>query len=297
MDKINIEITDKFSLLTIKEFLKENNVGRGKIEYIRVNKLSLVNDVFMPLETKLQKGDKLSFIIDENIDFVAENKDIDVVYEDEYVLIVNKPINMIIHPDDKSKTGTLVNLVANYYKKKNINRQVRYIHRIDKDTSGLLIVAKTNEAHEFLSEQLKERKALRKYQCIVNGNIKEDTFTINKPIHRHPNDRKRMAIIEGGREAVTHVKILKRFGRYTLVECSLETGRTHQIRVHLSSVGHSIVGDPVYGIKKEHFKTNGQLLHAKTIGFIHPKTKELMQFDSQLPEYFTNILKKLETDN
>lgn len=252
-------------------------------------------------KTKLKPGDEILINIPpaEPIEAVAQDIPLDIVYEDDYVIVVNKPQGMVVHPAPGNKDNTLVNGLLFHCTLSGINGQLRpgIVHRIDKDTSGLLIVAKTNEAHEFLSEQLKERKALRKYQCIVNGNIKEDAFTINKPIHRHPTDRKRMAVIEGGREAVTHVKILKRFGRYTLVECSLETGRTHQIRVHLASVGHSIVGDPVYGIKKEQFKTNGQLLHAKTIGFIHPKTKELMQFDSQLPGYFTKILKKLENDN
>lgn len=144
-----------------------------------------------------------------------------------------------------------------------------------------------------LSEQLKERKAMRKYVALVNGNIKEDSGTINKPIGRNPSDRKKMAVVFGGREAVTHFNVLERFGQYTLVECILETGRTHQIRVHMASIGHSIVGDPLYGIKKEKFNLNGQLLHAKTIGFVHPRTGKMMEFTSDIPEYFENILEKL----
>ena len=167
------------------------------------------------------------------------------------------------------------------------------MHRIDKDTSGLLIVAKNNEAHLKLSEQLKERKAMRKYVALVNGNIKEDSGTIIKPIGRNPSDRKKMAAVFGGREAVTHFNVLERFGQYTLVECILETGRTHQIRVHMASIGHSIVGDPLYGIKKEKFNLNGQLLHAKTIGFVHPRTGKMMEFTSDIPEYFENVLEKL----
>ena len=151
-------------------------------------------------------------------------------------------------------------------------------------------------AHEFLSDQLKDRKALRKYWCIVNGNIKEDEGTVDKPIGRHPVDRKRMAIIEGGRDAVTHYRVLERFGKFTLVECTLETGRTHQIRVHMASIGHSIVGDPVYGIKRDRENGKGQVLHAKTIGFIHPKTKELMDFNSELPEYFKQLLNKIRSE-
>lgn len=156
-----------------------------------------------------------------------------------------------------------------------------------------MIVAKNNEAHLKLSEQLKERKAMRKYVALVNGNIKEDSGTINKPIGRNPSDRKKMAVVFDGREAVTHFNVLERFGQYTLVECILETGRTHQIRVHMASIGHSIVGDPLYGIKKEKFNLNGQLLHAKTIGFVHPRTGEMMEFTSDIPEYFENVLEKL----
>lgn len=209
---------------------------------------------------------------------------------------MNKPQGMVVHPAPGNPDGTLVNGLLYHCSLSDINGVVRpgIVHRIDKDTSGLLIVAKTNEAHESLSKQLKERKAMRRYYCIVNGNIKEDSGTINKPIGRHPIDRKKMAVVAGGREAVTHFKVLERFGQYTLVECVLETGRTHQIRVHMASIGHSIVGDPVYGAKKERFKTNGQLLHAKTIGFEHPKTKEVMEFDSELPEYFKDVLNKLK---
>ena len=212
--------------------------------------------------------------------------------------MVNKPQGMVVHPAPGNPGGTVVNGLLYHCSLSNINGVVRpgIVHRIDKDTSGLLVVAKTNMAHEFLSEQLKDRKALRKYWCIVNGNIKEDEGTVDKPIGRHPVDRKRMAIIEGGRDAVTHYRVLERFGKFTLVECTLETGRTHQIRVHMASIGHSIVGDPVYGIKRDRENGKGQVLHAKTIGFIHPKTKELMEFNSELPEYFKQLLNKIRSE-
>lgn len=249
-------------------------------------------------KTKLKSGDVIEINIPEPEELEAkpQNIPIDIVYEDDSVIVVNKPQGMVVHPAPGNPDGTLVNGLLYHCKLSNINGVVRpgIVHRIDKDTSGLLIVAKTNEAHESLAAQLKERKAMRKYYCIVNGNIKEDSGTIDKPIGRHPIDRKKMAVIEGGREAITHFNVIERFGQYTLVECILETGRTHQIRVHMASIGHSIVGDPVYGAKKERFKTNGQLLHAKTIGFEHPVTKEIMQFDSELPEYFTAILNKLK---
>ena len=158
------------------------------------------------------------------------------------------------------------------------------------------MAAKNNEAHLKLSEQLKARKAVRKYIALVNGNIKEDSGTINKPIGRSSADRKKMAVTANGREAVTHYNVLERFGRYTLTECVLETGRTHQIRVHMASIGHSLVGDKTYGIKKEKFNLSGQLLHARTIGFVHPSTGEMMQFSSELPDYFTDVIEKLRAE-
>ena len=281
MDKINIEITDKFSLLTIKEFLKENNVGRGKIEYIRVNKLSLVNDVFMPLETKLQKGDKLSFIIDENIDFVAENKDIDVVYEDEYVLIVNKPINMIIHPDDKSKTGTLVNLVANYYKKKNINRQVRYIHRIDKDTSGLVLFAKDFLSEAILLKDLQNNLISRYYLALVEGKLERKSGTINAPIGKDRHINNKMCVSSTGKEAISKYELVNQFNNYCLVKFKLLTGRTHQIRVHASYINHPLLGDVVYGGNYQYIKRIA--LHSHQIDFIHPITKKELSIKLDIP--------------
>ena len=186
-----------------------------------------------------------------------ENIPLNIVYEDSDVIVVNKPQGLCVHPAPGNERGTLVNGLVYHCgdELSAINGVIRpgIVHRIDKDTSGLLIVAKNNEAHLKLSEQLKERKAMRKYVALVNGNIKEDSGTINKPIGRNPSDRKKMAVVFGGREAVTHFNVLERFGQYTLVECILETGRTHQIRVHMASIGHSIVGDPLYGIKKEKF--------------------------------------------
>lgn len=226
-----------------------------------------------------------------------ENIPLNIVYEDSDVIVVNKPQGLCVHPAPGNERGTLVNGLVYHCgdELSAINGVIRpgIVHRIDKDTSGLLIVAKNNEAHLKLSEQLKERKAMRKYVALVNGNIKEDSGTINKPIGRNPSDRKKMAVVFGGREAVTHFNVLERFGQYTLVECILETGRTHQIRVHMASIGHSIVGDTLYGIKKEKFNLNGQLLHAKTIGFVHPRTGEMMEFTSDIPEYFENVLEKL----
>ncbi len=231
---------------------------------------------------------------------VPEDIPLDIVYEDFDVIVVNKPKGMVVHPSVGNNTGTLVNALMYHCgdSLSAINGVIRpgIVHRIDKDTSGLLVVAKNNEAHLFLAEQLKERKALRKYYALVNDNIKADGGTVDAPIGRHPNDRLKMAVVACGREAVTHYKVLERFGQYTLVECTLETGRTHQIRVHMSYINHSIVGDKTYGIKNERFNLSGQLLHAKTLGFIHPRTGDMMEFNSELPEDFSEVLDVLRRE-
>ena len=286
----------------LDKFISENSdISRSYAAKLAEDGCIRVNGKSAQKKTKVPKGDEVIVLIPEpqEIEAKPENIPIDIVYEDDSVIVVNKPQGMVVHPAAGNLSGTLVNGLLYHCSLSSINGAVRpgIVHRIDKDTSGLLVVAKTNEAHEALSEQLKERKALRKYYCIVNGNIKEDTGTVDKPIGRHPTDRKRMAIIEGGREAVTHFKVLERFGQFTLVECTLQTGRTHQIRVHMAALGHNIVGDPVYGIKKDREKGKGQLLHAKTIGFTHPKTGELMEFTSELPKEFMAVLNKLRTNS
>ena len=234
----------------------------------------------------------------ETADAQPQDIPLDIVYEDDDVIVINKPQGMVVHPAPGNDSDTLVNALLYHCgdSLSAINGVIRpgIVHRIDKDTSGLLVAAKNNDAHLHLAAQLKDRKALRKYYALINGNIAEDEFTIDKPIARHPKDRKKMAIVYGGRDAITHVKVIERFGQYTLVECILETGRTHQIRVHLASLGHSIVGDKTYGIKKEKFNLEGQLLHAKTIGFVHPKSGKTLVFDSELPNHFTKILTYLK---
>lgn len=262
-----------------------------------------VNGKTVEKKYKPKNGDvvKINVPEPENVEVMPEDIKLDIVYEDDDVIVVNKPKGMVVHPAPGNTSGTLVNALM-YHCKDNlsaINGVIRpgIVHRIDKDTSGLLVVAKNNEAHLKLAEQLKSRKALRSYAALVNGNIKEDEFTIDKPIARHPNDRKKMAVVYGGREAVTHVRVSERFGQYTLVECRLETGRTHQIRVHMASIGHSIVGDKTYGLTKEKFNLSGQLLHAQTIGFEHPSSGELMEFTSEIPDDFKNVLEILRKKN
>lgn len=297
-EKIELAVDGAGAGMRLDKFLSENSsLSRSYAAKLASDGMVKVNGAYADKKHKLSPGDIITAELPEPEALEAEPQDIplDIVYEDDSLIVVNKPQGMVVHPAPGNPDGTLVNGLLYHCRLSRINGVIRpgIVHRIDKDTSGLLVVAKTDAAHEQLSAQLKERKALRQYRCIVNGNIKNDDGTIDAPIGRNPNDRKKMAVVCGGRRAVTHYRVLERFGRYTYVECTLETGRTHQIRVHMAHIGHSIVGDPVYGSKKEQFKTNGQLLHAKTIGFVHPETNELMRFDSELPGYFEEILKKL----
>ncbi len=296
MDEIIISATEGSA--RIDKFISDNtDISRSYAVKLIEDGLIVKNGAAVTKKDKVASGDEIEISIPEPVETEAkpENIPIDIVYEDDSLIVVNKPQGMVVHPANGNETGTLVNGLLYHCTLSNINGVVRpgIVHRIDKDTSGLLVVAKTNEAHESLSAQLKERKAMRKYYCIVNGNIKEDKLTVDKPIGRHTIDRKKMAVIEGGREAVTHVTVLERFGQFTLCECQLQTGRTHQIRVHMASIGHSIVGDPVYGVKKDREKGKGQLLHAKTIGFAHPVTHEVMEFTSELPDHFLRALEKI----
>lgn len=234
-------------------------------------------------------------------EIIPENIPIDVVYEDKHLIVVNKPQGMVVHPAHGNETGTLVNALLAYcgHSLSGINGIARpgIVHRIDKDTSGLLIVAKTNEAHIRLAEQIKSHSFTRRYQAIVVGHFKDLCGTINLPIGRHPTDRKKMAVTnQNSRNAVTHYKILEEFPGFSYIEFDLETGRTHQIRVHTSYMGHPILGDPVYSNTKKYseiFHLNGQCLHAKYIKFTHPITGEIIELDSDLPDYMENVLKHL----
>ena len=224
-----------------------------------------------------------------------EKMDLDIVYEDDDVIVVNKANGVVVHPGAGNHSGTLVNGLLYHTKLSDINGEVRpgIVHRIDAYTTGLLMIAKNNRAHEILAEELAEKKTYRKYVALVWGVIESDSGEIDAPIGRSKNDRKKMAIRADGKEAITHFKVLKRYEKATLIELRLETGRTHQIRVHMNYIGHPVVNDPVYGNRKL-FDETGQCLHAKELGFVHPKTGEYMQFDSELPECFINILKKFE---
>ena len=232
-------------------------------------------------------------------DIVAEDIPLDILYEDKDVIVINKPKGMVVHPAAGHYSGTLVNALMHHCGEdlSGINGVMRpgIVHRIDMDTTGSIIVCKNDIAHNHIAAQLKEHSITRKYHAICHGVLKEDSGTINKPIGRHPNDRKKMAVNEkNGKEAITHYKVLERFKDYTYIECQLETGRTHQIRVHMSSIGHPLLGDEVYAPgRKHHFHLNGQTLHAKILGFQHPATNEYIETDAPLPEYFINLLNKL----
>ena len=234
----------------------------------------------------------------EEPEILPEDIPLDILYEDSDVILINKPKDMVVHPAAGHYTGTLVNALMYHCKGdlSGINGVLRpgIVHRIDKDTTGVLIVCKNDKAHNALAEQLKEHSITRKYRAIVCGNLKEDEGTVDAPLGRHPQDRKKMAIVRtGGKRAVTHYQVLERFGNYTYIECQLETGRTHQIRVHMASLGHPLLGDEVYGRVKSPFKLEGQTLHAMVLGFIHPTTGEYMEFEAPLPEYFEKLLEKL----
>lgn len=296
MDELILCVTDAGERLD--KFIADNSgLSRSYAAKLACDGLAAVNGKTADKKTKLRPGDTVTVTVPEPEELLAEPENIplDIIYEDESVIVVNKPQGMVVHPAPGSPSGTLVNGLLYHCRLSSINGVIRpgIVHRIDKDTSGLLVVAKTNAAHESLAAQLKEHKAERKYLCIVHGNIKEDSGTVDKPIGRHPADRKRMAVIEGGREAVTHYRVIERFGQYTLIECILKTGRTHQIRVHMASIGHSVAGDPVYGVRKEKFSTQGQLLHAASLGFTHPLTGEHMRFFAPLPDYFNTVLERL----
>lgn len=264
------------------------------------DKAVLVNGNPAKPNYKLKPGDIIELAVPEPIELEikAENISLDIVYEDNDMLVVNKPQGMVVHPAAGNYTGTLVNALLYHCgdSLSGINGEKRpgIVHRIDKDTSGLLLVAKNDNAHQKLSSQIKEHSLKRAYKALVHGNIKQDSGRIDAPIGRHPSDRKKMTITDkNSREAVTNFRVLERYGRYTFVECILETGRTHQIRVHMSKNGHPIVGDKTYGVKKEEFNLTGQLLHAYKVGFIHPVSGEYMEFVSELPDYYMNVLDRL----
>ena len=270
----------------------QKNIEKGNIT---------VNGEKISKNYKLRIGDIVEAELPppENIDIVPEDIPLDIMYEDDDLIVINKPQNMVVHPAPGHYTGTLVNALMFHCgdNLSGINGVLRpgIVHRIDKDTSGVLVIAKSDLAHKGLSEQLAEHSMKRVYNAIVYNSFSEESGTVDRNIDRSKNERKKMAVVmQGGRNAVTHYKVIEKLGKYTLVELQLETGRTHQIRVHMSYIGHPLLGDPVYGPKKCPFNLNGQVLHAKVLGFIHPRTGEYMEFNSELPDYFSSLIERLK---
>ena len=278
-----------------------DDVSRSFIQKLIKSGNVLVNGEVVKPKYIISNGDEINISLPKpkKLELKAENIPIEIVYEDEDLAVVNKPKGMVVHPAPGNYNATLVNALLYHMKNlSSINGVIRpgIVHRIDKDTTGLLMVAKNNLSHVELSKQLKDHSITRKYYALVEGNIKEEQGSINAPIGRHPVDRKKMTVTnQNSRHAVTHFRVLERFTDYTLIEAKLETGRTHQIRVHMTYIKHPLVGDPVYGSKKQKFNLDGQLLHAKVIGFEHPRTKEYLEFNSELPEHFIKILNHLRS--
>jgi 23S rRNA pseudouridine1911/1915/1917 synthase len=296
-----IIVTEDTKATRIDKFLSDiTDDSRATIQAMIAQQHVLVNGEQVKNNYKVKANDVIEIIPFEEVEMTLEKENIpiDIVYEDQDVIIINKSDNMVVHPGAGNTTGTLVNALLYHIDDfKAIKGEIRpgIVHRIDKETSGLLMVAKNDKALEHLSNQLKNKTATRKYIALVEGVIPHNLGKINAPIGRDPKNRQRMAITKQGKEAVTNFTVLQRFTEYTLVECELETGRTHQIRVHFNYIKHPLVGDPKYG-KRKTDTTHGQYLHAKTLGFEHPTTGKYMEFDSELPEYFQALLDELSQE-
>ena len=287
----------------IDKYLGENTeYTRSKIQKMIENENVLVNGKKVKASYTLKENDNVEVTeYIEVTDILPENISLDIYYEDEDLIVVNKPSGMVVHPAPGNYTGTLVNaLMYHTNNLSTVNTSVRpgIVHRIDADTSGLLLVAKNDKAHNILADAIQKKEVLREYIALVSGIIEEDTATIDAPIGRDVNNRKKMCVTaSNSKDAVTHIKVLERYENATLIKCKLETGRTHQIRVHLNYIGHPVVNDPVYGQKKLDDEKFGQMLHAEKLGFVHPTTKEYMEFISPVPDKFNQILEKYKEEN
>lgn len=303
MEEYNLESSEEWMDRRLDKVLSEyfNGYSRSFIKKLFDEDMIHVNSRSVKPSYKVKDGDMIDISVPDpvSIDIEPEDIPLNIIYEDDDVILVNKPKGMVVHPAPGHYRGTLVNGLMYHFagSLSGINGEFRpgIVHRIDMDTTGVLVVCKNDNAHRLLSEQLHEHSITRKYYAIVNGNIAQDEGTVDAPIGRSPKDRKKMAInTRNGRRAVTHYRVLERFeGRYTYIECQLETGRTHQIRVHMASIGHPILGDEVYGPKKCPFRLQGQTLHAGVLGFVHPSTGKYVEFKAELPEYFKELIAKL----
>ena len=283
MDSVVTELNAKISRSQAQNLIKEGKILLNGKSTKASTKVKAGDDIMIPevVEKKLEEG------------LIAEDIPLDILYEDEEIVVVNKPKNMVVHPAVGNHSGTLVNALLGKTKLSDVNGEYRpgIIHRLDKDTTGVLVIAKTNYAHQTIAKQIQNRTTKKIYVALVRGIIKENKGVIDLPIGRHPTDRKKMAVVKGGREAHTNFRVLKRYSEgYTLVEIELKTGRTHQIRVHMSYIGYPVVGDSVYSSGKNPFGIKTQMLHAKILGFEHPTKKEYMEFEAPIPEYFEKII-------
>ena len=301
MGKNELQIEEAFVGVRLDIFLSTyyEDKSRAYIQGIIEASNVKVNGKIKKSNYKLKLKDLVEFNIPKPVEMnvKAEKIELDILYEDSDVIVVNKPQGMIVHPAAGVQLGTLVNaLLAHCKDLSGINGVMRpgIVHRIDKDTTGVLVVAKNDLAHNKLAKQLKEHTMTREYLALVEGVIKEEEGTIDQPLGRHPSQRIKIAIVKGGRNAITHYKVVERFKEYTLVRCILETGRTHQIRVHMAYIKHPLVGDPVYGFKKQKFNLKGQVLHAQKLGFIHPSSGEYMEFSAAIPNYFKILINNLK---
>ena len=301
MSQISLQADETYMDERLDKFLSAMlpDQSRSYLQKIIKDGNVLVNGEPKKSSYRLEDGDEVTADLPElkSPDIEPENIPLDILYEDDSILMVNKPKGMVVHPSAGHYTGTLVNAVLWHCQGQlsGINGVSRpgIVHRIDKDTTGVLVVCKNDAAHNAVAAQLKEHSITRKYRAIVHGVIKEDEGTVDAPIGRHPTERKKMASgVKNGKRAVTHYRVLERFQGYTYVECQLETGRTHQIRVHMASIHHPLLGDTVYGPAKDSHHLEGQTLHAMVLGLIHPVTGEYLEVEAPLPEYFENLLKK-----
>ena len=288
IDRYLVKVFEDFTRNRIQKLIEEGHV--------------IVNDKVVKANFKIKNGDNINVTIPDAVepDISPENLNLDIVFEDEDIIVVNKPKGMVVHPAPGHYSGTLVNGLMFQCKEQlsGINGVLRpgIVHRIDMDTTGLIVACKNDYAHNFIAEQLKNHSSTRKYQAICYNSVKDDEGSINGPIGRHPNERKKMSInYKDGKEAITHYKVINRLGNFTHVECQLETGRTHQIRVHMASINNPLLGDEVYGPKNCHYNLQGQTLHAGVLGFIHPRTKEYIQFEVEVPKYFKKLLDILKS--
>ncbi len=302
MENYNFTINEDNEGIRVDKFLSEEftDISRSSIVNMIENGNLTVNGTQQNKKYKIKNNDIISFTVPDPVEYTVEAEDIplNIIYEDDDLLVVNKEKGMVVHPAPGNYSGTLVNALMYHCKDSlsGINGVLRpgIVHRIDKNTSGLLIVAKNDFAHSSLAQQIKEHSFKREYHAVVYGNIKEKG-SVNAPIGRNKKDRKKMCVTyENSKNAVTHYEVIDNYYEFTHIKCILETGRTHQIRVHMASIGHPVAGDDVYGPKKVITKLNGQCLHAKVIGFIHPRSGEYMEFNSELPRYFTEFLAELK---